>query len=51
MVGVVSWSDKCDAPNGDSTALCTGKLAAYARVTAQLKWIKNEMEKNMTAAK
>ena len=45
MVGVVSWSDKCNAPNGDSTSACPEKVAAYARVTAQLKWIKNEMEK------
>jgi len=45
VVGVVSWSDKCDAPNGGSTAVCPRKVAAYARVTAQLKWIKNEMEK------
>jgi len=41
VVGVVSWSDKCLG-----TSLCDEKLAVYARVTAQLEWIKKEMETN-----
>jgi len=51
VVGVVSWSDKCDGLNGDVTSLCNEKLAVYARVTAQLDWIKKEMETNYDTCK
>ena len=42
VVGVVSFADKLCS---DST-LVNGSVAVYARVTEQLEWIKDEMEKN-----
>jgi len=42
LVGVVSFADKLCS----RSTLVNGSVAVYARVTEQLEWIKDEMEKN-----
>ena len=42
VVGVVSFGDKLCS----HSTLVNGSVAVYARVTEQLEWIKDEMEKN-----
>merc|ERR1719394_899050 len=53
VVGVTSWNYYCNqtAPDGtitceNCTPLCAGYVSTYARVTAVLQWIKNEMKTN-----
>ena len=52
VVGVTSWNYYCNSTkNGiimceNCTPLCAGKVSVYARVTAVLQWIKEEMKKH-----
>ena len=46
IVGVVSWLDDCKDPvTKKNTSLCNGTFSVFARVTAQLDWIEEEMER------
>ena len=52
VVGVTSWSYYCDETKHaivmceNCTPLCPGHVPVFARVTAVLQWIKEEMKKH-----
>ena len=47
VVGVVSWSESCAFNSTHNTTVCNDTLSVYARVTAALDWIENEIEKTV----